>query len=116
MTPSLIVATILVAGWNLTLAGVALLTETQLFAPVPQRTREMSSSRRSVRAEVGKPEIDARSKVWKHDRDLRPTETVQSRIAESQREVLREVPYAEASVTVAGDEGDELRRCSVCMN
>lgn len=116
MPPSLIVATILVAGWNLMLTGAALLTETRLFTSAPQRVRKMSSSRRTVRAEVGKPEIDARSNAWKRDWGFGTTETVQSRIAETEREVTREAPYAEASVTVAGEEGDELRRCSVCMN
>lgn len=116
MSTSLIVATILVAGWNLTMTVAALLTRTRLFTPVPQRAQEMSPSRRRVRAEVGKPEMDARSDAWKRDRDLGTTETIQSRIVETEREVTREVPYAEASVTVVGDEGDELRRCSVCMN
>ena len=116
MPASLIVATILVAGWNLTMTVAAFLTETRLFASASQRPRGMSQSFRRVRAEVGKPEMDARSNAWKRNRGLGAAEAVRSRIAETQQEVTRQAPYAEASVTVAGDEGEEGRRCSVCMN
>jgi hypothetical protein len=114
MSASLIVATILVAGCNLTLTVVALMTGTGLFQS--RRTHEMSQSRRSVRAEVGTPELDARSDAWKRDRGMGTVESVRSRVTETSREITMHAPYAEASVTVAGDEGFEERRCSVCMN
>lgn len=120
MSVSFIVATILVAGWNLTLTAAALLSGTGLFSTARRvsavRVREMSRSLRSVRAEVGTPDLDARTDAWKRDHGMGTAESVQSRVAEVSREVTMEVPYAEASVTVAGDGGPEARRCSVCMN
>jgi cell division protein FtsL len=115
MSTSLIIATILVAGWNLTLTVAALLTGTGVFQ-TERHTREMSQSLRSVRAEVGTPDLDARTEAWKRDRGMATAESVQSRVAETPREVTMSAPYAEASVTVTGDEGREERWCSLCMN
>ncbi len=116
MPASLIVASILVAGWNLTVTAVALLSGRRLFASGAQRTREMNQSLHRVRAEVGKPEIDARTDAWKREGGFGATEAVQSRIGDTQREVTRQAPYAEGSVVVVGEDGEEVRRCSVYMN
>lgn len=116
MPASLIVATILVAGWNVTVTVVALLTGRRFFKSRTQRTREMSQSLRRVRSEVGKPEIDARTNAWKRDGGLGTIGAVQSRISDTQWEVTRQVPYAEGLVVVVGEDGEETRRCSVCMN
>ncbi len=116
MSAPLIVATILVFGWNLTLIVAALLTGTGPFQSKEKTARTMSSSQRRVQAEIGKPELDARTNAWKREGGIGIAESVQSRITETQQEVTVQAPYAEASVTVAGEDGREIRRCSVCMN
>ncbi len=113
MSASLIVATLLVFGWNLTLIVTALLTGTGPFQSKRQNSREMSRSVKAVRAEVGRPELDARTEAWKRKMGIT---TAQSPTIDTQQEVTAQAPYAEASVSVAGEEGDENRRCSVCLN
>lgn len=115
MSAALIVASILVLGWNLTLITIALVTGTGPFQNrEPNRT--MSRARKHVRAEIGKPELDARTTAWKREMGVGTTESIQSRLMETQQEVTVPASYAEASVTVGGEDGDEVRRCSVCMN
>jgi len=116
MSASLIVATILVLGWNLALIVTALLTGTGPFQSREQAAQKMSRVRTPVRAEIGKPELDARTNAWKREAGIGVTDSVQSRMTETQQEVTVQAPYAEASVTVTGDDGSEARRCSVCMN
>lgn len=116
MSASLIIATILVFGWNLALISAALLTGTGPFESKGQTARTTSPSRKQVRAEIGKPELDARTNAWKREMGIGIAESVQSQIAETQQEMTMQVPYAEASVTVVGEAGREIRRCSVCMN
>ena len=116
MSVSLIVASILTAGWNLTLTATALLVNKGPFQSPEPPSREMARSRKHVRAEVGKPDLDARPDAWKREGGMGTVESVSSRVTESQREVTMEVPYAEASVHIDDDEGTTTRRCSVCMN
>jgi hypothetical protein len=116
MPASLIVASILVLGWNLTLIVAALVTGTGPFQSQGQMIQEMSRSQKPVRAEIGKPELDARTNSWKRETGIGLTASVQSRLIETEQEVTVQAPYAEASVTVSGDDGREARRCSVCMN
>ena len=116
MSVSLIVASILTAGWNLALTATAFFTSTGPFRSTTQPDREMSQSLKRVRAKIGTPDLDARTDAWKKDIGGGTTEHVRSRVTESQREVTMHVPYAEASVHVAEDEGETTRRCSVCMN
>jgi hypothetical protein len=116
MSVSLIVASLLTAGWNLTLTATALFMNKGLFQSSEPPSRVMARSTKHVRAEVGTPDLDARSEAWKRNGGLGTAESVLSRITESQREVTMEVPYAEASVPVADEEGTTTRRCSVCMN
>lgn len=113
MSASLIVATILVFGWNLTLIVTALLTGTGPFQSERQNSRQMSRSVKAIRAEVGKPELDARTEAWKREMGIG---TVQSPMIDTQREVTVQAPYAEASVTVTSEKSDETRRCSLCLN
>lgn len=116
MSPPLIVATILVAGWNLTLMLAALFTGTGPFRSEGQPEVKMTQTWRHVKAEVGTPELDARANAWKRDMSVNTVEHVQSRVADTSRQVRVPAPYAEATVRVAGEEGDVARRCSVCMN
>ena len=116
MSAPLVVATILVAGWNLTLTLTAFFTGTGPFRTEEQPRREMAQTRMHVQAEVGAPDLDARTDAWKRDTGVDTAEYVRSRVAETPQEVTVAVPYAEASVVVAGEDGEEARRCSVCMN
>jgi hypothetical protein len=116
MSAALIVATILVFGWNLTLIVTAFVTGTGPFQSEEPGVRTMSRSLKRVQAEIGKPELDARTEAWKRKMGIGTTESVESRVAETQQEVTVQAPYAEGSVTVAGEDGNEVRRCSVCMN
>lgn len=116
MSVSLIVASILTAAWNLTLTATALFTNKGPFRSAEESSREMARSLKHVRAEVGKPDLDARPDAWKRGGSLGTAASVSSRITESKREITMEVPYAEASVRVADEGGTTTRRCSVCMN
>jgi hypothetical protein len=116
MSAPLVVATILVAGWNLTLTLTAYLTETGPFRPDASAERSMTRSRMHVRAEVGTPDLDARTNAWKRGGSVSTAEHVESRVTDTSREVTVPTPYAEASVIVVGEDGDEARRCSLCLN
>lgn len=116
MSLPLMVSTILVAGWNVTLAVAAYLTEMGPFRSEPQEGRRMRRSFEVLRVEVGKPEFDARATAWSREHGQSAVESIHSRVAEISHTVERRVPYAEASVFVEGLQGMELRRCSVCMN
>jgi len=116
MSASLAIATILVTGWNLVLLTTVLLTRPQLFQSTQERPRTMAQSLRRMQAEVGAPEIDARSNKRTHDRGGGPAEPAASNTVEREWGVAMDVPYGKASVPVVGDEGEELRRCSVCLN
>lgn len=115
MSASLAVAAILVAGWNLTLVLTAFLTETGIFQLEGQSVRGMNRSLMDVRAEVGKPEFDARINAWKREGGINTAE-YGSRVIETSKQITMQVPYAETSVSVVDEEGDEARRCSVCLN
>lgn len=116
MSAALMVSTLLVLGWNVTLVAVAYLTETGPFRATQHNVRRMSRTLKSVSVDVGKPEFDARVMAWKRDGRGGTAEHICSRVTETSQKVERTVPYAEASVVVQGEEGAELRRCSVCMN
>lgn len=116
MSPALIVATILVAGWNLTLTVTAFSVGIGPFDSGAANARSMHKTWKQVRADVGKPTLDARTNAWKRESGSSAVEYIQSRVRETSKEIVRATPYAEASVTVAGETGPEARRCSVCMN
>lgn len=116
MSTPLVVATILVTGWNLVLTIAAFLTETGPFQSGVRADREMAQSLMQVQAEVGTPDLDARTNAWKRSGSINTTEYVESRVTDASQEVTVTAPYAEASVTVASDEGEVPRRCSVCLN
>lgn len=117
MSVPFVVATIFVAGWNLTLMIVVLLVERGFFrADEQQKRRKMSRSLKRVQVVVGEPEMDARTEAWKREGGFRTVESFPSRVAETKQEVTLQAPYAEASVPVVEEGGKEFRRCSVCMN
>jgi hypothetical protein len=116
MSAPLIIATILVAGWNITLTLTAYLTETGPFRPAAPNGREMTRARMHVDAEIGTPDLDARTDAWRRSGSAGPTEHVESRVTDTSQEVTVPAPYAETSVTVAGRDGEEARRCSLCLN
>jgi hypothetical protein len=117
MSPAVLVATILALGWNLMLAVAAALTETGPFQsdPVPS-TRTMAWSDRTVRADVGAPDFDARISTQNEPVEGGPAESVRSRATGTSLEVDVDVRYADAAVTVMTDDGPQVRRCAVCMN
>jgi len=112
MSPAFLVATILVIGWNLALAAAVLFTDTE---PVREDEevdpRTMRWSQETARAEVGAPTYDARTAPRAEGGTEAPAQVVRS-----SREVEVDVRYAEASVSVATNDGTQLRHCSVCMN
>ncbi len=114
MSVPFLVATILVAGWNLMLMIVALLADTGFFRA--EERQKMSRSLKRVRVVVGEPELDARTEAWKREGGFRTVKSIPSRVAEMKKEVTLQAPYAEASVLVFEEDGVELRRCSICMN
>ena len=116
MSAPLVVATILVAGWNLTLTLAAFLTETGPFRSEETTGREMTQSRVHVEAEIGTPDLDARTNAWRRGTSVDTAEYVRSRVADTSQKVTVPAPYAKVSVTVVGEEGEEGRRCSLCMN
>jgi hypothetical protein len=117
MSAAFLVATILTIGWNFLLLAIAFLTKTGPFHPSSATARSMTRARQIVRAEVGTPEYDARTEAWKRTSGGGTTEYVHSRVADTPQEVEMPTPYAEASVQVTTDAGEEeWRRCSVCMN
>jgi hypothetical protein len=117
MSPSVLIATIVTLGWNLTLAAAAALTETGVFRsdPVPS-TRRMRWSDRTVRADVGAPDFDAQVAAQNGQTEGGTAESVRSDGTGSSQEVDVDVRYASASVTVMTEEGPQVRRCAVCMN
>lgn len=116
MSPALIVATIVVAGWNLTLTVTAFLTGVGPFHSKNAPSRPMQRTWKQIRADVGKPTLDARTNAWKRESGNKAVEYIESRVRETSKEVTTAAPYAEASVTVSGEGGREARRCSICMN
>ena len=116
MSPSLIIATLLVSGWNVALTVAAYVTETGPFRSEGRARRRMNSFREPVRAEVAQPELDARSEAWKRTSGVATMEFVSSRITDTQQKVTVPGAYADANVTVATEEGARRRRCTVCRN
>ena len=116
MSPSFIVATILVAGWNVVLTVAAFLTETGPFRSTDRAKRQMESYCEPIRAEVGKPDLDARTEAWKRESAGATAAFVSSRVTDSRKRVTVHGAYADASVTVATDDGPEQRRCTVNVN
>ena len=114
MSPAFLVATVLVVGWNLALAATVVLVNSESSQSDEDEPRTMEWSRETVRAEVGRPALDARTAAGTDGKGA-PTEAP-PRVAESSREVAVDVRYADASVTVMTADGAQLRHCSVCMN
>lgn len=117
MSPAVLVAVILALGWNLTLAVAAALTETGPFRPEPvSSTRRMRWSDRTVRADVGAPDFDARVAAQSDQAEGSTAESGRSHVSGTSREMDVDVRYASGSVTVMTDTGPQVRRCAVCMN
>ena len=116
MPASLLVATILTVGWNLTLLVLALVTESGPFEPEKRERLPMHKTIQTVSAEVGKPEYDVRVSAWKRDSGNGGVGDVRSRVMDTPLRVEVAVPYANASVTVVHNDEEEARFCSVCMN
>lgn len=116
MSPAFHVAAILAVGWNLMLTIAAYVTGKGPFRSGSSATRVMDRTIHRVPAEIGRPEFDARTTAWKRGADVGGVEHVQARVTETSQEASVAAPYAKASVTVATPEGEEGRRCSVCMN
>jgi hypothetical protein len=117
MSPAVLVAIILALGWNLTLAVAAALTKTGPFRPEPvPSTRRMRWSDRTVRADVGAPDFDARMAAQGEQTEGGTAESVRSHVSGTSREMDLDVRYASASVTIMTDSGPQVRRCAVCMN
>lgn len=116
MSAPLVVAAILVTGWNLILTLTAYLTGTGPFRTDVPNGEEMTRSRMHVEAEIGTPDLDARTNAWRRGGSVNTAEHVESRVTDTSQEVTVPAPYAETSVTVAGEDGGEARRCSLCMN
>jgi hypothetical protein len=117
MSPAYLVASILAIGWNVVIAALVVFSNTDPFGEEVDSDREMSHFLRSVRAEVGTLEYNAQSgRVQGLDDGTVATNQVRRDIEKTSCEVEVDVPYAGASVPVTTDEGNEQRRCSVCMN
>lgn len=115
MSVPLTVATIVVTGWNLVLT-VALIVNERILLFSDEATSKTGRTLNRVRAEVGKPELDARRNAWRRTAAGTPEDYHRSRVSDTPKEVTLEVPYLEALVTVDGTDGDETRYCSICMN
>lgn len=117
MSTAVLVAIILALGWNLTLAVAAALTNTGPFRSesVPS-TRRMRWSDRTVRADVGAPDFDARVAAQSEQTEGGTAGSVRSHVSGTSRELDVDVRYASASVTVMTDDGPQVRHCAVCMN
>lgn len=117
MSPAYLVASILAIGWNVVVAALVVFSDTDPFGEDAGSDHTMSHFLRSVRAEVGTLELNAQSGRFGRlgDGTVAPNQ-VRRDIEKTSCEVEVDVPYASASVTVTTDEGEEERRCSVCMN
>ena len=118
MTISPLVPLLLAACWVLPAVIVALVYGVRsVSTPTKSASREMKKALKGLRAEVGKPEFDARPNAWRRQSWGGPAEYVQAQATESPYEVMLLTPYAEVSVSVdAENGGTEYRRCSLCLN
>lgn len=115
MSVAVLVATILALIWNGVILAVAMLTHTGPFAEAdPARSMKRRTER--VHAEVEASAFDVQRKTQTQNASSTPSDSVPSSEASSSATVEREVPYADASVSVATADGEEARRCSVCLN
>lgn len=118
MSLSPLVPLLLAACWVLPVAIIAVLHNIRARGESDSAPREMKTSLKGVRVDVGQMDIDARSQDWRNDDWKGPEARVAARVTDSSREVMVITPYAEASVSVqlnTGD-GEEQRRCSLCLN
>ncbi len=116
MTLSSLLILLLVTGWVVPAIMVALAYVVWTPSSDEAEPREMSTVLKGLRAEAGQPDLDARTQAWRRAGWGGPARYVQARITESSHEVMVLTRYAEASVSVAGKDGCEHRRASLCLN
>ncbi|PSQ97611.1 MAG: hypothetical protein BRD55_01720 [Bacteroidetes bacterium SW_9_63_38] len=117
MSLAYLVASILAIGWNVAIVALIVLSRTDPFGSDSDSGRAARHCVRRVQAEVGTLEFDARSgRSGRRDDGTVATNEVRRHVEETSCEVEVDVPYVEASVPVTTNEGDQQRRCSVCMN
>lgn len=118
MSVSLLVAALITLGWNITLVALTVAyKQTESVEADSREERSMRRTFREIRAEVGTPELVARTDALNREEQGGAAESVRSRVTDASMEIEVEVPYAKASVTVSAEgDNDEVRRCSVCMN
>lgn len=115
MSVAVLVATILVLVWNGVILTAAMLTNTGPFAEAtPDGSMQCRTER--VHAEVGASAFDGQRKAQTQNAIPTSSDSLPSSETSFSATVEREVPYADASVSVATADGDEARRCSVCLN
>lgn len=115
MSVAALVATILALVWNGVIFTAAMLTNTGPFAEAnPDRSMQCRTER--VHAEVGASASDVQRKAQTQNAIPTSNDSLPSSEASFSATVEKEVPYADASVSVSTANGDEARRCSVCLN
>lgn len=80
------------------------------------KSSQMEIALERVRVDVIQVDVDARKQDWRAEGWNGPDSHVADRITGSSHEVVVLTPYAEASVSMALEEGNEQRRCSLCLN
>lgn len=118
MTPALLVASILVVGWNFTLLLVALFVRMSPVQWKSESLRLMNRFQKEIDIEVAPKDLDVSKEAWKRsDLDGTASEEVYARLSGASQSMRLDVPYAEAPVTVETTKGnEEQRRCEVCLN
>lgn len=109
---------LLVTSWVLPVVLIALAHGVRRGAPsADSEATTMSTALKGLRAEIGRPDLDAGKQAWRREDWKGPAKFVQAQITESPHEEMILTPYAEASVSVAlAGGGRERRRCSLCLN
>lgn len=117
MSSSLLVASILVLGWNAVLLMSVLLVKGISFQQEPASDQLMRRVQKEVNAEIETPDLNVRADDWKRSRLDGTASTYEASHAYGpSRQVVIETPYAEAPVTVATPDEEEVRNCSICLN
>lgn len=76
----------------------------------------MRRFQQEMEAEVEESALDVRPKPGQRYSDETASDRVRKRVRDASQTVSVEAPYAEGSVTVSTPDGDEARRCAVCLN
>jgi hypothetical protein len=113
MSPAFLVAVILAVAWNVVILTIARLTSTGPFAGAdPPRSMTCRIECVEVDAATGgeQPRTQPQSGTARLSRAFVPADSPCSAT------IKDDVPYADASVTVATTAGTEARCCTVCLN